>query len=77
MKELLDYILKEILAKEDYEIVEEREEERQNFLVRVPNKSVGIVIGKGGRMVKAIRNLLKVRATLEKKGVSLSIEAKD
>lgn len=74
MKELLAFILKGITGKKDLEIVEESEGERTHFLVKAPEDSVGIIIGKEGKTIKAIRSLLKVRATLEKKGVSVSVE---
>ena len=74
MKDLLTFILKGITGKKDLEIVEETEGERIHFLVKAPEDSVGIIIGKEGRTIKAIRSLLKVKATLEKKGVSVSVE---
>ena len=48
--------------------------EYQKELESLPyfNKSqAGILIGKEGKTIKAIRNLLKVRATLEKKVVNV------
>ena len=74
MKDLLTFIVKGITGKKDLEILEETEGERTHFLVKTPEDSVGIIIGKEGRTIKAIRSLLKVRATLEKKGVSVSVE---
>lgn len=74
MKDLLTFILKGITGKKDLEIVEETEGDRTHFLVKAPEDSIGIIIGKEGKTIKAIRSLLKVRATLEKKGVSVSVE---
>ena len=76
MKDLLTFIVKGITGKKDLEIVEETEGERTHFLIGAPEDSVGIIIGKEGKTIKAIRSLLKVRATLEKKGVSVSVEPK-
>ena len=77
MKDLLTFILKGVTGKKDLEIVEETEGESTHFLVKAPEDSVGIIIGKEGRTIKAIRSLLKVKATLEKKGVSVSVEPKE
>lgn len=74
MKDLLTFILKGITGKKDLEIVEETEGERIHFLVKAPEEIIGIIIGKEGKTIKAIRSLLKVRAILEKKGVSVSVE---
>lgn len=75
MKDLLIFILKGITGKKDLDVVEETEGDRTHFLIKAPEDSVGIIIGKEGKTIKAIRLLLKVRATLEKKGVAVSVEA--
>lgn len=74
MKDLLTFIVKGIIGKDNFEIAEETEGESTHFLIKAPEDSVGIIIGKEGKTIKAIRSLLKVRATLEKKGVSVSVE---
>ncbi len=76
MKDLLTFIVKGITGKDNFEIAEETQGESIHFLVKTPEDSVGIIIGKEGRTIKAIRSLLKVKATLEKKGVSVSVEPK-
>ena len=76
MKDLLTFIVKGITGKDNFEIAEETQGESIHFLVKTPEDSVGIIIGKEGRTIKAIRSLLMVKATLEKKGVSVSVEPK-
>jgi len=44
------------------------------FIVNVPKEDIAKVIGKEGKMVKAIKNLLKIRAVKENKFVALEIE---
>ena len=74
MKDLLDYLLKGILGEEKFKISEEESEGRIVFKIKTDSENIGLIIGKGGRMIKNLRNLLKVRATLEKKAVNLEIE---
>ena len=76
MKDLLTFIVQGITGNKDIDIEETSEGERSHFIIKAPEDVIGIIIGKEGRTVKAIRNLLKVRATLEKKGVSISVEPK-
>jgi predicted RNA-binding protein YlqC (UPF0109 family) len=38
---------------------------------------MGLIIGKRGKTIRTIRNLLRVRATLEKKGVSVAVVEKE
>lgn len=43
------------------------------FNIKAPEESIGLIIGKNGKTIKTIRNLLKVRATLDKKKVNLTV----
>lgn len=45
-----------------------------NFLVTIPKDDIAKVIGKEGKMIKAIKNLLKVRAFKEKVFASLEVQ---
>jgi len=59
MRELLEFILKSILGSEDdFSVSEEEILEGVRFIVQVPTDQIGIIIGQGGKTIKAIRNLL-------------------
>lgn len=74
MKELLEYILQGILGEGGFYVTEEVDGNFVRLLVKVePEENAGMVIGKGGGTIKAIRNILRVKATLEKKGVSVNL----
>lgn len=73
MKELLEYILKGILGEGGYYVTEEVDGEFVRLLIKVEPENAGMVIGKGGATIKAIRSILRVKATLEKKGVSVNL----
>ncbi|MGA2910633.1 MAG: KH domain-containing protein [Candidatus Microgenomates bacterium] len=74
MKELLEFLVKGILGKEKFEVVEADDNGRVAYTIKTAQENIGLVIGKGGRMIKSIRNILKIRATLEKSAVSLNVE---
>lgn len=74
MKDLLSFLLDGILEEGSYEVNEETGEGRTLYRIKVAPENMGMVIGKGGRMIKSLRNILKVRATLEKTAVNLEIE---
>lgn len=44
-----------------------------NFIVSIPKDDIAKVIGKEGKMIKSIKNLLKVRAIKENVYVDLSV----
>lgn len=73
MKDLLNFLLKGLLGKEDFEISENNVEGRVVYSIKTKPENVGLIIGKGGRMIHSLRNILKVRATLEKVAVGLEI----
>ena len=73
MKDLLEYILKGILGETGFYITEEVDGDFVRLLIKVEPENAGMVIGKGGGTIKAIRCILRVKATLEKKGVSVNL----
>ncbi len=77
MRKLLEFLLKGILGDDNYSIEEEKEENHIRFLIDTEPENMGLIIGKRGKTIKTIRNLLRVRATLEKKGVSVAVVEKE
>jgi predicted RNA-binding protein YlqC (UPF0109 family) len=74
MRQLLEFLLKGLLGDAKFEVSEAEDNGKILFTIKTPSENIGLVIGKGGRMIKSLRNILKVRATLEKKAVSLNVE---
>lgn len=77
MRKLLEFLVKGITTSDDFEIEENESDGRTEYVIHANPDYVGKIIGKGGKTIKAIRNLLKVRATLEKKAVGLSVIEKE
>ena len=72
MKEMLEIIIKNLVANPDQvEITETEKENAISFSVRVANSDMGKVIGKQGRIAKAIRTVAKAIATKENKKVNI------
>ncbi|MFL5736634.1 MAG: KH domain-containing protein [Actinomycetota bacterium] len=64
MKEVLEYIAKEIVEHPDaVEVTEIQRERSVQLKLRVDPEDMGKVIGKGGRTVRAIRTVLKAAGT--------------
>lgn len=67
-------ILEAIVSKpEDIEVTIEEADGNYNISVKVAKEDMGRVIGKGGKIIKSIRNLLKIRAIKEDEHVNLSL----
>lgn len=74
MKELLDFILRNLLGKDStYEIIEEDDGSIVKLTVKTAEDEGGMVIGKQGKVIKAIRNILRIKATLDKKKIILLV----
>ncbi len=76
MKDLLNFLLKNILGQANFEVVEAGSEGKVDYTLKIPKDEMGMVIGKSGKTIRMIRNLVKVRATLEKKAVGIFVEEK-
>ena len=76
MKELLTYIVQNLVEKPDEVSVTEREANGETvFEGRVADGDMGKVIGRQGRIVKEIRILMK--AVAQRKGKKVSVEIMD
>ena len=74
MKDLLEYIVKNLVTKPDaVNIDEQRDNGNVNLNLSVDPSDMGLVIGKGGQTIHAIRKLLTVRAIAENVRVNLQL----
>jgi len=76
MKDLLEFLLEELTGTKDFSIEEIEEEGRVVLNVKANPDNIGLIIGKGGKTIKAIQNILRIRGSLEKKSVYLSVSEK-
>jgi predicted RNA-binding protein YlqC (UPF0109 family) len=63
MKNLLDFLLNLATGtKEGYEIVESNDNGNLIYIIKADKEIIGQIIGKSGRTIKAIKNLLMVKS---------------
>lgn len=74
MKELLEFIAKSMVSSPDSVSVEVAEKETATVLkLHVADEDMGKVIGKQGRIAKAIRTVMKAAASNENKKIIVDI----
>ena len=74
MKELVEVIAKALVDSPEEVVVTETESEKGTILeLRVAQSDMGKVIGKQGRIAKAIRSVVKAAASKEDKKVIVEI----
>jgi len=75
MKKLLKHLITSIAEKPEKVKIDEKEEgELVNLTCRVDKEDMGKIIGKQGKTIKAIRNLLRTKAGRQKKKVFFTLE---
>lgn len=74
MKDLLEYVVKSLVNNPDSVQIDESENDGEVvFEVRVAPEDMGRIIGKGGRIAKAVRSLMKAASFKENKRVNVEI----
>jgi uncharacterized protein len=74
MKNTLDYIIKSIVTNEDAVSIQEEEREGMiYFTISVDTADIGKVIGKEGKIIRSIRNAMKIPAIKQGKRINISL----
>lgn len=75
MENLLKLLIEPLLSDtKKLKIEKETEGAGIKFTVTVPKEDIAKVIGKEGKMIKSIKNLLKIRAIKEKAFVTIEVK---
>lgn len=74
MKELLNFIVTSLVSKPEAVLIDEQKDNGNiNLNLTVDPSDMGLIIGKGGQTIRAIRKLLTVRAIAENIRVNLQL----
>ncbi len=75
MKDTLTALIVSIVDQKDSVVVEEQigEEGIINFIVTVAPEEMGKIIGKEGKVIRALRNVMKIPAMKEGKRINISL----
>jgi predicted RNA-binding protein YlqC (UPF0109 family) len=77
MKDLLDFLLNLATgAKKSYEVIESNDNGNLIYIIKADKEVIGQIIGKSGRTIKAIKNLLMVKSKGQE-SFMLNVEEKE
>lgn len=76
MQDLLAYITTNITSNSDIEVTEAEVGGVHEYTIRAPKKVMGLLIGKEGRTIRAIRSLARARAIVEQTNIMVKLEEK-
>lgn len=75
MKTALDFIISSIVDnKEKIQISEETEGDFLTYTISVDPSDMGKVIGKNGKIIRAIRNVMKIPAIKQNKRINIVLQ---
>jgi len=74
MKKALEYIVTQIVDNpEKVEIKEQEDQGIINFTITVAASDMGKIIGKSGKVIRAIRNVIKISAIKQNKKINIAL----
>lgn len=74
MKEFIEYLLKQIVSKpEAIQVIEGKNGEYFQYLIKVDPSDMGLVIGKEGRTIRSLRSLAKSKAIKDNVRINLEL----
>ena len=74
MKKALEYIVTQIADNpEKVEINEQEDQGIINFTITVAASDMGKIIGKSGKVIRAIRNVIKISAIKQNKKINIAL----
>lgn len=77
MKDSLSYILTKTIPDTTIAIEESEQDGLITLTATVPQEFMGKIIGKGGKNINAIKNLIKIQAIKENKKVEVNVIEKE
>jgi predicted RNA-binding protein YlqC (UPF0109 family) len=77
MIELVKYLVDELVPGGDYSVAERESEEGVDIVVAISKKDIGKIIGRQGRIAKAVRTLVKAASGRNSVRYNVVIEEKE
>ena len=76
MKDLLSFIVEGITGTTEFEVEETVDGRKIDLLIKADPEIMGMIIGKQGSTIRAIRHLLRVKSTLDQTSVFVEVTEK-
>jgi hypothetical protein len=75
MKDTLQFIVTSIVDQPEDVIIDEENNESglTNFIITANKEDIGKIIGKNGKIIRAIRNIMKIKAMKQDIRINISI----
>lgn len=75
MKKALEYVVSSITEYPEKAAIDEQEQDGIiNFTIQVAKEDMGKIIGKNGKIIRAIRNVIKIPAIKQNKKINITLK---
>lgn len=74
MQELLEYMLEKTIGNPDIKVASEETDGNVVLTIHAPQEEIGRIIGKGGKVINAMKQIVKIQAIKENKRVEINVE---
>lgn len=74
MQEILEYMLHEMYGNEAITVSAEEEDGNLTLTIHAPQEEIGRIIGKSGKVINAMKQIVKIQAIKENKRVEINVE---
>ncbi|MBI2590680.1 MAG: KH domain-containing protein [Candidatus Blackburnbacteria bacterium] len=74
MIELLEYITQAITGEKGIKVEKDTSGDFITYTIKAPKAVMGLLIGKEGRTIRAIRTLARARAIVDQEKISIQLE---
>lgn len=74
MEKLLEFITRELTGNKDIQVERQDSGDLQIYVIRAPKEVMGLLIGKGGKTIRAIRSMARARAIVDQVSVAVRLE---
>jgi len=74
MQKLLEYILDSMFSNPEITVSMDEDEGNITLTIHAPQDEIGKIIGKGGKVINAIKQIIKIQAIKENKRVEINVE---
>lgn len=77
MKQLLEYLTKGITGNKDITIEEQEAEGEKTYTIVAPKDVIGLLIGRAGRTIRALRTVARIRAVKDGEKIRIEVREKE
>lgn len=76
MLKLLEYLTRAVTGNDQVEVSQSEQEGTAVYTINAPKEVMGLLIGKEGKTIRAIRSLARARAIVDQQKIFVNLEEK-